>query len=180
MKEEAQITPTAILRAAHTAAQWHATQRRKGKAAEPYVNHLIEVAFLVGNAGGSSDAVVAAYLHDAVEDQNIAPALIAELFGGYVAQLVMEVTDDKALPYATRKAEQVRTSAGKTPEAKLLKLADKISNVRSVTRDPPVDWSPERCRQYVSWCGEVVAGLRGTSPMLESAFDEAVKAAGFP
>jgi GTP diphosphokinase / guanosine-3',5'-bis(diphosphate) 3'-diphosphatase len=111
MKEEAQITPTEILRAAHTAAQWHASQRRKGKAAEPYVNHLIEVAFLVGNAGGSSDAVVAAYLHDAVEDQNIKPDFIAEMFGEYAAQLVMEVTDDKALPYATRKAEQVRSSA---------------------------------------------------------------------
>jgi len=169
-----------ILRAAHTAAQWHASQRRKGKAAEPYVNHLIEVAFLVGNAGGSTDAIVAAYLHDAVEDQNIAPAFIAEMFGEPVAGFVLEVTDDKALPYAARKAQQVRTSAGKSPEAKLIKLADKISNVRSVARDPPEDWSPERCRAYVSWCGEVVAGLRGASPFLENAFDEAVKAAGFP
>jgi len=138
------------------------------------------VAWLVGTAGGSTDAVVAAYLHNAVEDQNIAATFIAEMFGEHVAELVMEVTDDKKLPYAVRKAEQVRTSAGKSPEAKLIKLADKISNVRSVTRGPPEDWSPERCRQYVSWCGEVVAGLRGASPMLESAFDEAVKAAGFP
>ena len=123
------------------------------------------------------DAIVAAFLHDAIEDQNIAGDVIAAGFGDYVAQLVVEVTDDKTLPYAVRKAEQVRTSTGKSPEAKLIKLADKIANVRSVTRDPPDGWSPARCREYVSWCSEVVAGLRGASPMLESAFDEAVKAA---
>jgi (p)ppGpp synthase/HD superfamily hydrolase len=163
-----------VLRAAETAAQWHAGQRRKGAQDEPYVNHLIEVATLVARARGSQETIVAAMLHDSIEDQKIDPALIAEQFGAEVAAIVLEVTDDKSLPKEVRKAKQVQNAAGKSPAAKLLKLADKIANVRSVTRDPPHDWPVERRRAYVEWCGMVVAGLRGTSPMLESEFDQAV------
>jgi (p)ppGpp synthase/HD superfamily hydrolase len=82
------------------AAQWHARQRRKGVAAEPYVNHLLEVAHLVAAATGGNDLniVVASLLHDAVEDQGISGSMIADEFGDDVAALVLEVTDDKALP----------------------------------------------------------------------------------
>lgn len=165
-----------ILRAADQAARWHARQRRKGAEQEPYVNHLIEVASLVAHAGGSPDAIVAALLHDAIEDQKITPETIAEQFGTTVAALVLEVTDDKTLPKAERKAIQVQSSAGKSPSAKLLKLADKTSNVRSVTRSPPDGWDVERRRAYVVWCGDVVVGLRGASPFLEAEFDKAVAA----
>lgn len=102
--------------------------------------------------------------------------VIIALFGDDVAAIVLEVTDDKNLPKAERKALQVQTSAGKSLGAKLLKLADKISNVRSVTRSPPAGWDIERRRAYVAWCGDVVVGLRGVSPFLEGEFDRAVAA----
>jgi (p)ppGpp synthase/HD superfamily hydrolase len=164
----------AILRAADMAARWHAAQRRKGATAEPYVNHLIEVAYLVAAAGGEADTIVAALLHDAIEDQKIPATVIAAEFGADVAAIVLEVTDDKLLPKETRKTEQIVTAAHKSRRAKLVKLADKIANVRSVTRDPPVGWSVERQRTYVTWSGEVVAGLHGVSPFLEAEFADAV------
>src|SRR6516164_4325972 len=77
-----------ILYAARTASQWHAKQRRKGAAQEPYVNHLIEVADLVAAAGASEDVICAALLHDAIEDQGITAAEIASLFGPDVAAMV--------------------------------------------------------------------------------------------
>ena len=169
--------PVKIMNAARVASQWHVGQRRKGAAAEPYVNHLIEVADLVAAAGGREDAICAALLHDAIEDQNITAATIAGLFGPDVAAMVCEVTDDKALPKAERKARQILAAPNLSPGAKLIKLADKISNVRSVMASPPVDWPKARRDDYVNWCCQVVAGLRGASVALEDLFDEAVQSA---
>ena len=77
---------------------------RKGEEAEPYLNHLIEVASLVAEATeGDRDAVIAALLHDAVEDQGVSGAEIADLFGPTLASLVAGVTDDKSLPKQVRK-----------------------------------------------------------------------------
>jgi (p)ppGpp synthase/HD superfamily hydrolase len=168
-----------ILVAAHTAAGWHAKQRRKGSAGEPYINHLLEVATLVDEATGHDDPdlVVAALLHDAIEDQGISRAAIAEQFGADVAALVDAVTDDKSLPLQVRKRLQVEQAPTKSRRAKLLKLADKISNVTAIGQDPPPDWSVERQREYVQWGREVVAGLRGASPKLESLFDDAAATA---
>jgi guanosine-3',5'-bis(diphosphate) 3'-pyrophosphohydrolase len=128
----------------------------------------------VAAAGGEPDAIVAAFLHDAIVDQKIPAAVIAADFSANVAAIVLEVTDDKSLPKETRKAEQVLTAAHKSRPAKLVKLADNIANVRSVTRDPPEGWSVERQRAYVTWSGEVVAGLQGVSPFLEAEFAIAV------
>jgi GTP diphosphokinase / guanosine-3',5'-bis(diphosphate) 3'-diphosphatase len=93
-----------VIQAANVAAHWHATQRRKGAAEEPYVNHLLEVAALVAAGGGDQQAIIAALLHDAIEDQEISREIIAELFSGHVAGIVLEVTDDKSLPWQERKA----------------------------------------------------------------------------
>jgi len=91
----------AIMRAADFAARKHTGQKRKGREAEPYLNHLIEVATLVAEAtDGRPDAVIAALLHDAIEDQDVTHSEIADLFGPTVASLVAEVTDDKSLPYS--------------------------------------------------------------------------------
>lgn len=93
-----------VLKAADAAARWHVHQRRKGPAEEPYINHLVEVALLVADATGGKDTnlVIAALLHDAIEDCEVPRALIAETFGQDVASLVEEVTDDKSLPKAVR------------------------------------------------------------------------------
>jgi (p)ppGpp synthase/HD superfamily hydrolase len=169
----------AILEAALAAATWHATQRRKGTAGVPYVNHLLEVAGLVNEATGGEDPnlIIAALLHDTIEDQGITRETIAKRFGEDVAALVEEVTDDKSLPQEVRKRRQVEEAPSKSRRAKILKLADKISNVTAIGTDPPADWPIERQRAYVRWGRDVVAGLRGASPELERKFDQAAETA---
>ncbi len=169
----------AVLKAADAAARWHAHQRRKGTAAEPYVNHLLEAASLVAEATGGEDPnlVAAALLHDAVEDQQISPALIADMWGEDVAGLVMEVTDDKSLDKATQKRLQVENAPHKSRRAKIIKLADKISNLRALAASPPSDWSVTRRLEYVTWARDVAKGLRGANPWLEAEFDKAANEA---
>jgi guanosine-3',5'-bis(diphosphate) 3'-pyrophosphohydrolase len=168
-----------VLRAADAAARWHVHQRRKGIAEEPYVNHLLEVASLVTEATGGSDPilVIAALLHDAVEDQEVPVEMIISEFGKQVADIVMEVTDDKTLPKGERKRKQIDTAHKKSREAKILKLADKTSNLRTIASSPAADWSVKRRLEYIEWAKEVVAKLRGTSPWLEGQFDEAAERA---
>lgn len=169
---EAWIT---VLHAAETASRWHVHQRRKGEAAEPYINHLLEVALLVAQATGGKDfdLVIAALLHDAIEDCETPPAEIARQFGPDVAELVVAVTDDKSLPKAERKSLQIVHAAHAVPRAKMLKLADKTSNLRAMAGSPPKNWNLERKLEYLAWAREVVAGLRGTHAWLEAEFDRA-------
>ncbi len=168
-----------VLRAADTAARWHVHQRRKGVAQEPYINHLLEVASLVAEATGGADpnVVTAALLHDSIEDKGITPEVIASEYGQQVADIVMEVSDDKALPKDERKRRQVDNAGKKSYKAKLVKLADKTSNLRAIASSPAADWSVERRLEYIEWAKSVVEGLRGTSPFLESQFDEAAERA---
>ncbi len=168
-----------VMRAADAAARWHVHQRRKGAAQEPYINHLLEVANMVTQATGGTEpnVIIAALLHDAVEDQNVSPEMIASEFGKHVADIVMEVSDDTSLPKEVRKGEQVQNAPRKSREAKFIKLADKISNLRAVAESPAPDWSVERRLEYIEWAKNVVAGLRGISPWLEDQFDAAAEQA---
>ena len=165
-----------LARAYHFAALKHAAQRRKGEAAEPYVNHLAEVAELVARAtqGEEPEVVVAAVLHDTVEDTATTLADIAAAFGERVAGLVAEVTDDKSLPKQTRKDLQVAHAAGASRGAQIIKLADKTSNLRSMANSPPAGWSLERRLEYVDWATQVVDACRGADPWLAGQFDLAV------
>ncbi len=168
-----------VLKAADAAARWHVHQRRKGPAQEPYINHLVEVAMLVADATGGSDTnlVIAALLHDSIEDCEVPQELIAKTFGDDVASLVQEVTDDKSLPKEVRKRKQVEATRKKSPRAKILKLADKTSNLRAVAASHPANWSVKRRKEYVDWAREVVQGLRGVNQKLEDQFDQAAAAA---
>jgi (p)ppGpp synthase/HD superfamily hydrolase len=169
-----------VTRAACFAAQAHTRQTRKGGNKEPYVNHLAEVAAMVADATSGEDAnlIVAAWLHDAVEDQEIAPQTIAAQFGDDVAELVLEVTHDKSLPKQERKRLQVETTAAKSRRARLLKLADKTSNVQALVESPPLHWSRKRLQEYVRWAAAVVDnGCRGLNEALEARFDAAVERA---
>jgi GTP diphosphokinase / guanosine-3',5'-bis(diphosphate) 3'-diphosphatase len=169
----------AVLKAADAAARWHVHQRRKGAAEEPYINHLLEVASLVAEAteGQDPDLVIAALLHDAIEDQEVPREMIAVMWGEEVASLVEEVTDDKALPKPDRKRKQVETAPTKSARARVIKLADKTSNLRAITASPSQEWSVKRRLEYVAWAREVVVGLRGTNAWLEAEFDKAAEAA---
>lgn len=162
-----------ILAAALFAAEKHAGQKRKGHAGEPYVNHLIEVAELIAASSQTLDAnlVMAGLLHDTIEDAGVTAGELEQLFGSDVASLVLEATDDKSLPKETRKALQVENAPCKSPRAQTLKLADKISNLRSLLTSPPAEWSPERKRQYFEWARQVVSGFTAPNRSLKAEFD---------
>jgi guanosine-3',5'-bis(diphosphate) 3'-pyrophosphohydrolase len=138
------------------------------------------VAELVATATDGQDAnlVIAAVLHDTVEDTTTLPAELVSAFNSDIANLVAEVTDDKALPKEKRKALQVEHAATKTERAKILKLADKTSNLRSLLKSPPADWSLQRRRDYLDWAVAVSQGLREVNPWLEARFDEAAEQLG--
>ena len=166
-----------IARAWNFSAERHVKQRRKGEAQEPYVNHLAEVAEMVATATEGRDAnlVVAAVLHDTVEDTATLLAELASVFNADIADLVAEVTDDKKLSKEERKRKQVEHAITKSVRAKILKLADKTSNLRSLIKSPPTDWTRQRKREYLDWAIEVAKGLRGSNAWLEARFDEAAE-----
>jgi len=142
------------------------------------VNHLAEVAELVARATRANDpeVIIAAVLHDTVEDTETSIEELKALFGERVAGLVAEVTDDKSLPKQTRKDLQVAHAAHASRGAQIIKLADKTSNLRSLAASPPKDWSQERCAEYVAWASRVVDACRGADPWLAGQFDLAVEA----
>ena len=171
MKSELALLLKALAFAAHK----HRDQRRKDAEASPYINHPIALADVLVNEGGVTDVEVlcAALLHDTVEDTATTPAELAEAFGERVAGIVAEVTDDTKLPKAERKRLQVEHAGTLSRQAKLVKLADKICNLRDVALRPPASWDIERRREYFDWAKRVVDGLRGVHPALEAAFDAA-------
>ena len=163
----------AVLKAAHFAAKKHAGQRRKGAAAEPYINHLLEIAELVSSALAEPDTnlVIAALLHDTVEDTGVTKQVLVETFGLDVADLVMEMTDDKSLPKAERKRLQIVHASQISVRAQGINLADKISNLRAIVASPPADWSGERKREYFEWAKQVVDCLSAPNQMLKAEFE---------
>ena len=163
-----------ILSAARFAAEKHSQQKRKGALGEPYLNHLIEVAELVaaGSQELDTELVMAAFLHDVIEDTSVTLQGLKNLFGDDVANLVAEVTDDKSLSKEMRKQLQVQTAHKKSPRAQTLKLADKISNLRSILASPPQGWNLERRRQYFEWARQVVSGIQTPNPFLKAEFDK--------
>jgi guanosine-3',5'-bis(diphosphate) 3'-pyrophosphohydrolase len=163
-----------LLSAVRFSASKHQHQRRKDEAASPYINHPVEVAGLLWQVGGVGEIpiLVAALLHDTLEDTETSPQEIRSQFGEEVLALVQEVTDDKSLPKEERKLQQVLHAPNRSPGAKLIKLADKICNVRDVTHNPPRHWPLERRQEYLDWTERVVAGLRGVNPALETLYDQ--------
>ena len=164
-----------LARAADYAARQHLAQRRKGERAEPYINHLTEVAALLAEATDGDDVVLVmgGLLHDTLEDTDSTYEDLVQRFGPEVAALVAEVTDDKSLKKEERKRLQVEKAAGKSERARMLKIADKTSNLRSLIESPPQGWTDDRLRDYVVWAEQVVRSCRGLNARLEAAFDAA-------
>ncbi|MBX9721096.1 MAG: HD domain-containing protein [Candidatus Obscuribacterales bacterium] len=168
-----------LIRAMNFAAKFHRQQRRKDQEATPYINHPIEVAHFLASIGkiDDPDVLIAAVLHDTIEDTECKKEDIAKEFGEKVLSLVLECTDDKSLPKQERKRLQIVNAPHKSPSAACIKLADKTSNVKALTKSPPADWSLERQHEYLEWTEKVVAGLRGHNAELERFYDSALKEA---
>lgn len=163
-----------VLRAAQFAAHKHRDQRRKDTNASPYINHPIALANILRHEGRIEDAtaIAAALLHDTIEDTETSYEELRGQFGAKVADIVVEVTDTKWLKKRSRNRLQISKTAKANEGAKLVKLADKISNLRDIIANPPGDWSLERKRDYFDWAKEVVDQVRGTNPKLERRFDQ--------
>jgi len=161
------------LKAIEFASRKHSTQRRKDKDASPYINHPIAVAHLVADTGGISDVVtlMAAVLHDTIEDTETTAEELEAEFGPAVRKVVEELTDDKKLEKEERKQLQVTHAPRLSDRAKAIKLADKIANVQDVTDAPPAKWDLTRRVEYLDWTERVVAGCRGANTALEKRYD---------
>lgn len=160
-----------LIKAIAFAAEKHRNQRRKDIDASPYINHPIALASLLNTVGHVEDVAVlqAAILHDTVEDTDTSYSELVEQFGSRVADIVMEVTDDRSLEKAQRKQMQIDKAPHASPEATLVKLADKTCNLRDVAASPPAHWPIERRREYFDWAKKVVDGLPASDgPMLEA------------
>jgi len=162
-----------IMKALAFAAAKHRDQRRKDVVASPYINHPIQLADVLVNEGGVTDAEVlaAAILHDTIEDTETTPAELAADFGPAIRDIVLEVTDDKSLAKPVRKQRQIDHAPHLSDAARLVKLADKICNLRDVADHPPAGWGLERRQAYFDWARAVIDGLRGSHPRLEAVFD---------
>jgi GTP diphosphokinase / guanosine-3',5'-bis(diphosphate) 3'-diphosphatase len=173
------LNPAHLLNAIAFAADKHRRQRRKDADRTPYINHPIAVATVLAIEGDVADqeTLLCAILHDTVEDTDTNFLELEERFGQKVADLVRELTDDKSLEKSQRKRLQIEHATQASPHAKLVKVADKICNVRDLTITPPRDWPAERRREYLAWSEKVVDGCRGVNPKLDQAFDKAVKVA---
>lgn len=164
-----------ILKALNFAAQKHRDQRRKDIEASPYINHPIALVHVLWHEGQVTDPIVlvAALLHDTVEDTDTSFEELEQEFGQEIQQVVAEVTDDKSLPKQMRKQLQVEHASQISNSAKLVKLADKICNLRDLTNSPPTSWTLERRQEYFEWAKQVIDQLRGTHIELEKIFDRA-------
>tara|TARA_B100002049_G_C16003650_1_gene342662 strand:+ start:423 stop:947 length:525 start_codon:yes stop_codon:yes gene_type:complete len=163
-----------IIKAAYFASVKHREQRRKDTEKTPYINHPLALANVLAVECGVDDVEVicGALLHDTIEDTDTTEEELLEAFGEQITRIVLEVTDDKRLEWEARKEAQVRNAPHLSDQAKLIKLADKISNLRDIVASPPSDWSLERKRKYFDWAARVVDGVRGVHPELEALFDK--------
>lgn len=161
---------TKLMFAIYFAADKHRNQRRKDAEASPYINHPISLAFELTNKGRVTDfdVLIAAILHDTIEDTATSEQELRGMFGDKITNIVLEVTDDKSLPKQERKEKQVEHAPHISHEAKLVKLADKLCNLQDILLSPPADWSMQRKIEYFDWSKRVVDGMRGTNEGLES------------
>jgi guanosine-3',5'-bis(diphosphate) 3'-pyrophosphohydrolase len=165
-----------VSEAAELAAHRHNGMARKGRGSEPYINHLAEVANLLAIAtdGADVELVAAGWLHDTIEDTGTTREELSSGFSERVASLVAECTDDMSLPKSERRRLQVVNAPHKSPGAKLIKIADKISNIRARILPDPGAEERDDLAEYTNWAEQVVAGCRGGNAWLDKTFDEAV------
>jgi GTP diphosphokinase / guanosine-3',5'-bis(diphosphate) 3'-diphosphatase len=164
-----------VIRAIEFAAKKHRMQRRKDSDASPYINHPIALMHVLCIDGGIRDPriLAAAALHDTIEDTETTPSELVAEFGADVADLVVEMTDDKSLPKMERKRLQIEHARHMSRDGALVKLADKICNLRDMAASPPENWSLEQRIEYFDWAKAVVDGLPRVNSRLLKMFEQA-------
>jgi (p)ppGpp synthase/HD superfamily hydrolase len=168
-----------VTRATAFAGRRHAGQIRKHTTGEPFLSHLAEVAELLATSLTEPDAhlVAAGWLHDAVEKADVSEQELEARFGPFVAELVIEVSDDQSLPREERRRLQVVETPGKSDAARMLKLADKTSNLRALAANAATAGSRDNLLEEIAFAEAVAAACEGLNRALDDAFSEAVAAA---
>lgn len=163
-----------LMKSLDFAAIKHKDQRRKDPNQTPYINHPIGVAQIISKEANivDTDILIAAILHDTVEDTDTTLDEIQDIFGSKIGNIVSEVTDDKALSKEARKQAQIDKSPFVSYEAKIVKLADKLYNLRDLERQTPIGWTEERVQEYFIWASKVCDGIRGVCKPLDSSLDK--------
>ena len=166
-----------VLKAAQFAAKKHTGQTRNDRDKSPYIDHPKSVARIISEVGGIDDPQIlaAALLHDTLEDTETTSEELKSAFGKRVCRLVEEVSDNKNLPKEVRKQRQIEHAAMISADAVLIKLGDKISNVKDVTDTPPADWSLERRKEYLDWAEAVIDNCSNVNTALEQHFAEVLR-----
>ena len=171
------MADTKLITAMNFAAIKHKDQRRKDAEHTPYINHPIGVAYILSDEAGITDTevLIGAILHDTIEDTDTSAEEIEQLFGSAVRRIVEECSDDKSLSKEDRKRLQIEHASATSHQAKLVKLADKIYNLRDLNRTTPEGWSKQRSHEYFNWAAKVLQGLRGTNQRLEEIYEYLLK-----
>ncbi|VBB18657.1 putative guanosine-3' 5'-bis(diphosphate) 3'-pyrophosphohydrolase MESH1 [Yasminevirus sp. GU-2018] len=164
-----QSSSKTILKAVKYAAECHRDQRRKDQFKTPYINHPVEVAEFLANLGVTDvNTLVGCILHDVLEDTDGTEQQISDLFGDVVLRIVLDCSDDKSLDKIQRKRLQISHAEDIRPEAKLVKLADKYSNISGLLTHPPTSWSEEEIKGYVHWGMAVCRNLYGVNETVDN------------
>ena len=151
-----------ITDACYFATEKHTKQRRKNANKDPYINHPMEVMYILTECGITDvNTLCGALLHDTIEDTNTTKEEIISRFGEEVYNIVLECSDDKSFDKITRKRQQIKHSENISDKAKLVKLADKYSNIHGLLSDPPSEWSNEQITGYIRWGYVVCQKLYG-------------------
>lgn len=153
----------------------HSGQCRPNRGRDLKIDHIEEVARLVEESGGNHDEIVAAWLHDIIEDTETIIEEIEELFGDDIAQLVDGLTDPpefSSMLLDFRKFQQAQRLLLKGNGVKRVKLCDQISNVRSVINDPPLGWDNKKCLAYIEGAKSIADVCYGISECLDNIFDK--------
>jgi guanosine-3',5'-bis(diphosphate) 3'-pyrophosphohydrolase len=163
-----------LLNALNFAAYKHRFQRRKGYEPVPYINHPIKVCSLLANCNvNDEETLMAAVLHDTLEDTDATVEELTNLFGAETTKIVLEMTDNMELPSQERKALQIQKALNLDIRTKLVKIADKACNIEDITT-LPLDWTLERKLAYLDWAKQVVDRCRGNNMQLDNYFDKTI------
>jgi guanosine-3',5'-bis(diphosphate) 3'-pyrophosphohydrolase len=161
-----------VIRAAYFAGEKHRLQRRSDVEQTPYINHPLELAHILTEEGGINclDTICASLLHDTLEDTDTSSDELKKHFGDVIASIVMEVSNDMTLSSQQRRVYELEKVVSLSHKAKLVKIADKLANIRDVSTMPPMGWTREKKQDYFDFALEIINQIGSVSPRLHQIF----------